>query len=154
MKTIYEYQFTNKDVFIMETLQEKAYKIASKMTEAYNKLHSVEIWTEDSINATIRQIDYYRQSRVFPSDDHAIKVYKSLLDMIDHIERQAEAGCKFEPGGKPSTGGAPYRFFMNEFLIGDNCNMIILDDTKIVYLNHALLNMLMTRDPVFTEFTF
>jgi hypothetical protein len=154
MKTIYEYPFTNKDVFTMETIKEKVDKMASKLTEAYNKVPSVEIWTEDSIYTTIRQIDYYRQSGNFPSDDHAIKVYRSLLDMIDHIEKQAEAGRKFEPGGRPSSAGASYRFFVNEFLLGDNCSMVTLDDTKIVYLNHSLLNVLMTRDPVFTEYTF
>ena len=42
-----------------------------------------------------RQIDYYRQSKIFPSDEYAITVYKNLLDMVNHIERQVEAGCKF-----------------------------------------------------------
>ena len=77
MKTIYEYPFKYADIFVMETLQETAYKMASKLTEAYNKVPSVEIWTEDSINSTIRQIEYYRQSKVFPSDDHVMKVYNS-----------------------------------------------------------------------------
>lgn len=154
MKTIYEYPFKSNDMFVMESVQEAVYKVASKLTEAYNKLPSVEIWTEDSINATLRQIEYYRQSAVFPTEGHAMKVYESLLAMIDHIEKQADAGFKFAVGGKPSATCAPYRFFMNEFLLGDNCNMVVLDDTKVVYINHSLLNVLMTRDPVFTEYTY
>ena len=43
----------------------------------------------------IRQIDYYRQSKIFPSDEYALDVYKNLLEMVNHIEKQAEAGCKF-----------------------------------------------------------
>ncbi len=42
------------------------------MSEAYNKFPSVEIWNDDSINATIRQIDYYRQSKIFPSEEYAL----------------------------------------------------------------------------------
>jgi len=74
--------------------------------------------------------------------------------MINHIEKQAEAGYKFPAGGKSSVAGAPYRFFVNEFFLGDNCNMAVLDNTKVAYLNHSLLNVLMTRDPVFTEYTY
>jgi hypothetical protein len=154
MKTVYEYPFKTNDMFVMESLQEAVYKMASKLTESYKKVPSVEIWTEDSINSTIRQIEYYRQSKVFPSDDYALKVFNSLLEMIDHIEKQAEAGYKFSVGEKSSAAGAPYRFFVNEFFLGDNCNMVVLDNTKVVYLNHTFLNVLMTRDPVFTEYAY
>ena len=154
MKTILQHPFNGKDIFVLESLSESVYKMASKLSEAYNKLPSVEIWTDDSINATIRQIDYYRQSEIFPSDVYALKVYKSLLDMIDHIEVQAEAGCKFPVGGKPSAASASYRFYVNEFTLGDNCNMAVLNDTKVVYINHTLLNVIMTKDPVFTEYTY
>jgi hypothetical protein len=154
MKTILQHPFDGKDLFVLESLSESVYKMASKLSEAYNKLPSVEIWTDDSINATIRQIDYYRQSKTFPSDEYALKVYKSLLDMVDHIEKQAEAGCKFPVGGRPTAASASYKFFVNEFTLGDNCNMAVLNGTKVVYINHTLLNVIMTKDPVFTEYTY
>jgi len=154
MKTILQYPFDGKDILKLESLSESVFKMAAKLSDAFNKIPSVEIWNYDSINATIMQIDYYRQSRIFPSDEYALGVYKSLLDMINHIEKQAEAGCKFSVNGKPNAGSAPYRFYVNEFILGDNCSLAVLNDSKVVYINHTVLNVIMTRDPVFTEYTY
>ncbi len=154
MKSILQYPFNGKDIFVLESLSESVFKMASKLSEAYNKIPSVEVWNDDSINATIRQIDYYRQSKLFPSDAYALGVYKSLLDMINHIEKQAEAGCKFPINGKPDTASAPYKFYVNEFILGDNCSLVVLNDLKVVYINHSVLNVIMTKDPVFTEYTY
>jgi hypothetical protein len=154
MKTILQYPFADKDIHILDSLRESEFKIASKISEAYNKIPSVEVWCEESISATILQIEYYRQSKIFPSEEYALKVYKSLINMIDHIEKQAEAGCKFAVGGKPTAASAPFKFYVNEFILGDNCSLAVLNNMKVVYLNHSTLNILMTKDPVFTEYTY
>ena len=154
MKTIMQYQFEGSEIATLEALKESVIKITDKMSEAYNRLPSVEIWHDDSMNATMRQIEYYRQSKVFPSDDYALRLYQNLLAMLDHIEKQAEAGCKFSVGGKPNAASASYRFYYNEFILGDNCNLAVLNNAKVVYLNHTVLNIIMTKDPVFTEYTY
>jgi|SRR5450755_229102 hypothetical protein len=154
MKTFVNYPFSGKDIFVLDALRESVFNIASKISDAFNKIPSVEVWHEDSINATIRQIDYYRQSKIFPSDEYAIDVYKSLLSMVDHIEAQAEAGCKFSVKGKPIASSAPYKFYVNEFVLGDNCSLAVLNNMKVVYINHTALNIIMTKDPAFTEYTY
>lgn len=152
MKTILNYPFNGNDLFVLDSLRDSVYKIASKISEAYNKIPSTEIWNIESINATIRQIEYYRQSKLFPSEKDALNVLRSLLEMINHIEKQAEAGCKFSVNGKPTAASAPFKFYVNEFLLLDNSNMAILNDTKVVYLNHTVLNIIQTKDPIFTEY--
>jgi ribosome-associated translation inhibitor RaiA len=154
MKTVLQYPMEGKDIEVLESIRENVFKLTAKISEAYNKLSSLEIWNDDSINATIRQIDNYRQSKVFPSDQHALNVYKSLHEMIDHIEKQAEAGCKFAINSKPTAASTPYKFYVNEFMLGDNCNLAILNNMKVVYINHSVLNIIMTKDPVFAEYTY
>jgi BetR domain len=154
MKTILQYPFAGRDMIELDSIRESVFKIASKISDAYNKIPSVEIWNEESVNATIMQIDYYRQSKFFPSDEYAINVYKSLLDMINHVEREVEAGCKFAVNGKPSAASVSYKFYVNEFILGDNCSLAILNNTKVVYLNHSGLNIIMTKDPVFAEYNY
>ena len=154
MKTILNYPFNGKDLFVLDSIRESVYKIASKISDAYNKIPSTEIWNIESINSTIRQIEYYKQSKIFPSDQDANNVFKGLLDMINHIELQAEAGCKFAVNGKPNAASAPYKFYVNEFILFDNSSLAVLNDTKVVYLNHTVLNVIMTRDPVFAEYTY
>lgn len=152
MKTILQYPFEGRDIAVLDSLRENVFKITARMSEAYNKLPSVEIWNDDIINATIRQIDYYKQSKLFPSDDYARNIYIELMTMIDHIEKQTEAGCKFVVNGKPTSTSASYKFYYNEFILGDNCNLAVLNNSKVVYINHSVLNIIMTKDPVFTEY--
>jgi hypothetical protein len=154
MKTILNYPFNGKDLFVLDALRESVFKIASKISDTYNRIPSIEIWNIESINSTIRQIDYYKQSRIFPTEQDALNVFKSLLAMINHIELQAEAGCKFSVNGKPNAASAPYKLYVNEFLLLDNISMAVLNGTKVVYINHTVLNVIMTKDPVFTEYTY
>jgi BetR domain len=154
MKTILNYPFNGKELFVIDTLRESVLKIASRISDAYNKLPSVELWNIESINSTIRQIDYYKQSKLFPTEYDASSVFRSLLEMIDHIEKQAEAGCKFSIKSKPNAASASYKLYVNEFILFDNCVLAVLNDTKVVYLNHTVLNVVMTKDPVFAEYTY
>jgi hypothetical protein len=154
MKTILQYPMEGKEIVLLEAIRESMIKITSKLIEAYNKLPLTEIWNHDNLNATLRQVDYYRQSGFFPTDDYALAIYKNMLEMVNHIEKQAEVGCKFPLGGKPSAVSPAYKFYMNEFILGDNCNMAILNNIKLVYINHSTLNIIMTKDPVFTEYIY
>jgi len=154
MKTILQYPIEGKEIILMESIRESVFKIISKMSDAFNKLPLTEIWHDDSVNATLRQVDYYRQSKVFPSDEYALNIYRNMLDMVEHIEKQAEAGCKFPVGGKPNASSVPYKFYYNEFMLGDNCNLAVLNNSKIVYINHSVLSVMMTKDPVFTEYVY
>ena len=152
MKNILQCPFEGKYITEVESIRESITRIMSKMNEAFSKLPVTEIWHDDTMNATIRQIDYCRQCKIFPSDEYAVGLYKNLLDMIDHIEKQTEAGCKFAYGGKPTAASVPFKFYYNEFILGDNCAMAVINNTKVVYINHSVMNILMTRDLVFTEY--
>jgi hypothetical protein len=154
MKSILQYPFDGNESAVFDVVKESVFKIMAKMTDAFNKVPLVEIWHDDSINATIRQIEYYLQSKVFPSEEYALGLYRNLIEMLNHIEKQAEAGCKFPVGGKPSAASVSYKFYVNEFVFGDNSNMAVLNNTKVVYLNHSVLNIIMTKDPIFTEYTY
>jgi hypothetical protein len=154
MKTILQYPIEGKEILLMKSIRESVFNITSKIIAAFNKLPLLEIWHDDSMNATLRQIDYYRQSKIFPSEDYALVVYKEMLEMVNHIEKQAEAGCRFPMGGKPSAASVPFRFYYNEFMLGDNCTLAVLNNSKVVYLNHSVLNVVMTKDPVFTEYIY
>jgi hypothetical protein len=154
MKTILQYPIEGKEILLMETIRESVFKITSKIIDGFNKVPLLEIWHDDSMNATLRQVDYYRQSKIFPSDDYALTVYKNMLEMVNHIEKQAEAGYKFPVGGKPSAASPSYKFYINEFILGDNSNLVVLNNSKIVYINHSVLNVIMTKDPIFTEYIY
>jgi hypothetical protein len=99
----------------------------------------------------MQQIEYYKDTGVFNSKNDIIILYEKLEQMLDHIEAQAEAGYKFNRNAKGSRG-APVNVYVNEFIIGDNTVLALVNKNPIVFINHSFINYAMTKDPAFCKY--
>src|SRR5215467_12866569 len=82
-------KFSVKNVVYPETLD-----LAKKLTYLYNQIPTTEIWNLECINVVIQQIQYYAESSMFESEEDIRIVFDKFIELIDHIERQAEIGKK------------------------------------------------------------
>ncbi len=145
-KSILHYDEMKGAKFSLKTINEEHILLGNKIIDAYNQVPSTEIWHIESINSTIRQIEFYRESHVFERDEDIKVLYESVLKLINHLELQAEAGLKFRIGEKPKTNSAAYNLFNNELVLGDNTVLAEMDEMKITFLNHSVINYVSTRD--------
>lgn len=143
----------NKGQFLIEDYIKNFRTIGKKIADLYLKIPSTEVWSLDCINTTIKQIEYYRQSKIFKSTEDVVTIYNCLEQMIDHIEQQVECGCKFNYC-KPEITGVKYKFFINDYIIGDNTILVELDDQRIVFLVNNVINYLRSTSPVFVDYSF
>ena len=144
----------NKGQFLIDDFIETFDNTGKKIPLLYSQIPSTEIWNVDCINTTIRQIDYYRETKIFASHDDIITLYNCLEKMVDHIESQVEAGVKFPYGKTGEFSNVKYRVFVNEFILGDNTIIIQLDNNRLVALNHNNMNYSITRDENFVNYTY
>jgi len=151
MKTLLQYPSFGKKMFVSDDFADALHKTSGKIVEEYNKLPSQEVWNVENIHSTIRQIEYYKETKTFASALDIVNLYNCLDKTIDHIEKQAELGYKFSILEKQPASRVEYKLFMNEFVLGDNSLCAILNDTKVVYLNYGVLSYIITRDSTFTE---
>ena len=135
--------------FSMDILTKDIEEIGDQIIRTYNAIPSTEIWNTSCVNSTISQIEYYREAGYFVSDSDPAKIYKSLYDTIEHLRRQAEAGCKFYPGDNPDYQKSNFQFYYNRVVLGDNTIMTIVNGKKILYLNYDVLNYMVTQDKIF-----
>lgn len=154
MKTILNYPDYNKTIFNPSLMAENLMKTGEKILATYNKIPSTEIWNVENINTTLRQIEYYKETNVFASEDDVQKIYDCLERSIDFVELQAEAGHKINQPGKGQRQGAPFNIYINDFILGDNTYMPILNGKKIVFLTHSHLNYMNTKNEAFAEYTY
>jgi hypothetical protein len=155
MKSIMHYEELQKVKFTLDDPRfEKYFSLSQKVIEAYNKIPVTEIWNIESINSTIRQIEFYRDSGWFESHADIRLIYEKLELLINHIERQAETGLKFNIGTNPTQTSASYRLFVNELIMGDNTLMAELGNTRLTFLNHSVLYFVGTRDESFNRAMF
>jgi transcriptional regulator with XRE-family HTH domain len=143
-------EFKNKKVSF-EEYPDELFQIGKKILGLYNQLDSIEIWNAESLNTTLRQIDYYRDGRMFKSDKDILKLYEAAEKMMDHLEKQAELGYKFEYGDPDRKPLGKFHMYFNEVVLGDNQMLAVLDGSKMAFIPHSGANYIMTRDIGFCE---
>ena len=121
---------------------------------SYMQIPTIDILSRDCLNATISQIEFYRQANIFSNDEIVLKVYSQLEELVDHLEMQAETGKKLLYSKPDLHGNVVYDAYINETLIGDNTIFVESDNRQITFINHNGLNFMSTQDAGFCEFTF
>jgi len=154
MKSILNYEGLKGKKFSLKNNTSKFEDTYRKITALYNQVPATEVWNTESVNTTIRQIEFYRESNVFESKDDAYFLYDKLSELITHIEIQAETGKKFTTGEAVRPTNADFRMFNNEVVIGDNTCLADLGKMKLTYLNHSVINFITTRDERFNNYMF
>jgi hypothetical protein len=127
--------------------------LGRKVFLTYGRMPSTEIWNAESMNSTLRQINYYRETGVFRREEDAQLLFDRCLELLDHLEQQAERGVKFHLGTPPEQGAASYQLYHNEVLLGDNAIYADNGRLRVVFLNHTGVNYLGTTDERFVEHT-
>jgi hypothetical protein len=128
--------------------------IGQEITTEYNQIPSVELWSYESINSTISQIEFYRDAGIFAKQSDLGVVVDSLLRTLDHLQLQTERGVKFMPGASDVSFKAPLRLYVNEVVLGSNTILAELDNSKLSIITYNVLSYLLTRDPRFNENAF
>jgi plasmid maintenance system antidote protein VapI len=142
----------NKGQFLIDDFIEIFNKTGKKISELYLQIPSTEIWNLDCINTTIMQIDYYRECKIFKSEKDIITVYNCLERLVDHIEHQVEIGYKFPFQQPQKKNNVKYKFFINEFVLGDNTVILHLDGQKAAIIAHSVMNYIETVDLKFVNY--
>ena len=153
-KSILHYDELKGQKFSLGENDPRHLALSQKIIEFYNQIPSTDIWNIESINSTIRQIEFYREANAFETNEDIRLLYLGVFRLIDHIEKQADLGVKFPMGGKPMANSAAYNLFNNELILGDNTVLAELNGTKITFLNHSVINFVGTQDERFNTHMF
>ena len=128
--------------------------IGLKIVDIYNTIPTTDIANMECINTTLQQIEYYYEAGGIVSKEQAFILFEKLEQLVNHIEKEAELGCKFKIGNKPGTGFAEYRLFNNELVLGDNSVFVEMGDIRVSFLNHSFMHFVATRDETFNTALF
>lgn len=153
-KSILQYDQLRGVRFEMDQVDAHCRRLSEKIVETYNRISTTEVWNAESINSTIRQIAFYRDSGMFRSKSELFLLWDIIENLVNHLERQAEYGVKFAFGGDPTAGGASYSMFNNELILGNNTVLVDFESFKLTFLNHSIINFIHTQDTRFNDHTY
>lgn len=151
-KSILQYHELRGVKYKLGLMNEHSKELADKIVASYNKIHSSEVWAVETLNSSLRQIEYYHDAGIFENKTDPASLCDALEQLINHLQRQAEEGVKFSLGKSPAKGSGNYFIYNNELIVGNNNVLADLGEVKITYLNHTSINYVSTRDRVFNEY--
>ena len=154
LKIILQYPEYTDQKFDIDKVSQKLMELGVKISRAYIKVPSLEIWSNESINATLRQIEYCWESGLIDDKNLVILLCDQVQDMLMHIKKQAELGYKFPPGTNTRGVDDSFKLYYNEVIISGNTIFFNMGDTKITYITYNLFNILTTSDKHFCEQTY
>lgn len=154
MKSLLKFPAYVSAKFSVKAIEPELIERAKKIAEVSNRIPSSEILNVENIQITLRQMEYYKDTGGFASREDLDLLYAKLHEMVDHMEAICTAGKKFLPGQKPIQSDASVKMYVNDFVIGDNGNLAILNDKKICFVNHNTVNFIATQDEKFCEYTY
>lgn len=117
----------------------------------YKKAPSIEIWNEENVQSLLLQIDFYRHSKFFSNPDVINGLFEEVHALINHIEKQADLGCKLLPGEDERHRGADFQMFLNQVSLSDNIILVKAGEKFKVYINYTVINYLTTSDMSFCK---
>lgn len=131
--------------FGMDIIPPKLLELATEIHETYKHVPSVEIWTDNTILTTVKQIEFYFESGAFKSKEDALLVLHHLHIMVDSLNTYSEQGAKL-PGGPQN-----YTLYNSDLVIGTNCILITTDQFTSSYISFNTLNSITTTNRAFCE---
>ncbi len=133
---------------------DESYAIGRQIIAEYNQIPCVELWNQESINSTISQINFYKESGQFKNAAEVAAVIDSFEATLDHLKLQAEKGVKFMPGDSDVSYRSSVQLYINEVVIGSNTILTELDNMKLSFIPYNVFSFMLTKDPRFNESVF
>lgn len=137
--------------FEAHILPESSLEKVKKIYDLYQKIPSIEIWTEDTLNSTLKQVEYYSESGLFETVQDAKDILNEVEAMIRSLERQAAKCVKFS-GDVPGPGDdVEFKLYFSDLMVGNNCILITAGSSRVCYLSINTFNSMATTNSAFND---
>lgn len=148
-KEILNAPFTDGKKFDVSLIPKEWIKTGHEIIELYNKVPSIEIWTDDTINGTLKQVEFFWESGLFKNKEDALLITGQVEEMIKHMEKQAELKTKFINENEIPKNKDNYSLYRSDVTIGNNCILVNLGNIQATYLSYHTLNFMTSTSASF-----
>ena len=143
LKTVIKDPHYINQTYHPDVIPKEIIQAGNKLWKLYATVPSTEIWSDEAINETLKQIEFYHECRHFSNSKQGVQLSDRLIELLNLVKGEAADGKK--------TGGETFRLFENEILIADNTVFARMDKMRIVFINYNSLNLLTTHQETFCD---
>ncbi len=150
-KAVLNSEMFNGKKFNASLVPREIIDINKRTFKSYTQIDSIEIWTEETLSSTLKQVDFFWESNLFEDQNQAVTVVKEIREMMEELKLECEVSYKDNANKK-----GEFKLYNSEVLIGNNCVLIEPGDSKMgdrVFLGHNTFNSLSTYNAAFAKET-
>jgi hypothetical protein len=129
--------------FTWDCIPTEQLAIAAQINNGYRQISGTEIWTTDTIQTNIKQVEYYFESGVFTTKDDAVEVLQEFKAMVQQLQTDAETEFKNE------KVNATFSLYCSDLIIGTNCIHVNNNNNLFSFISFNSLNSLATSNQEF-----
>lgn len=146
MSAVLRYDGFRNSRFGVKSVPRDLTTLGQKIFDQYTAIHRTEIWSEETLNVTLRQIEFYHDCGFFDDRRIAIQLCDEYSGLLDNIRSWAEAGFK----DQRESG---FDLYKNDLLIADNTILFKMGTKRMVFLPYNTMNILSTVNETFCRQT-
>ena len=135
---------TGTQKFSISSVPNELTALGRKIYDMYTSIPRTEIWSEETLNVTLRQIEFYNDCGFFAEPSYGIQLCDEYIELMNNIRSWAEIGYKEK---KEST----FNLYKNDLIIADNTILFKMGEKRAVFLPYNTLNILSTTNEVFCK---
>ena len=145
MKSVLSYPNLQSEKFKPSLISGEYLTLGRKIADMYSKIPSIELWSDETTNVTLKQIEFYYESGFFNSPEDAHHLLDQYAQLLQGVREKAANGFKYPD--------VPFKLYENEILIADNNVLFRMGEKKAVYVIHNITEILMTTNEAFCKQT-
>ncbi len=154
-KEILNSDFTIGKKFSPSLIPPNWLKLGDEILNLYNQISSLEIWSENTINSTYKQIEFFWDSGLFESKELSMKVVDQFEKMVRNIEVQAENSIKSKSPQlkKMDLASVKFDLYRSDVTIGNNVILVKMNNIQATYISYHTMNFMTTTSAAFSDQT-
>jgi len=132
--------------FQIGSVQRELIALCQKIWRCYSSTPRIEIWSDETLNVTLRQIEFYHECGFFADPTTAVQLCDEYSAIINEIRGWATTGYKGDPDSK-------FDLYKNDLLIADNTIFFRMGDKRMTFIPYNTMNILTTTHETFCRQT-
>lgn len=144
MKTVLRYPEYQNTKFSTDIVSKEYLSLGERIWAKYASIPTTELWSEEAISATLKQIEFYHDCGFFKNPKDAESLCQQYTTLMSNLQEWATCGTK-------NKNGAKFTLCKNEILIGDNVILMRAGTTRTVFIAYNTMSVLTTSQESFCQ---
>ncbi|MCR9152610.1 MAG: helix-turn-helix domain-containing protein [Croceimicrobium sp.] len=153
MHSVLEVEELQTKVFEPDLIPQRFFDKGKEIYDTYCRIPSIELWTTNTLNSTLRQIEFYHNAGHIRSREVNEALFQDLQDLLDRLNLRAEKGSKVIDRVANEREQDNYKLYESDIELTGNGALALMGDHKISFIGHLTFHTLTSDHPGLNEKT-